>query len=84
MKVVLHDVAPDLAEGTAQRLADLRAAWSKATGLRDTLAAIASKPRADRRLANTQTWFAALGVVVTGLSDLSFSLPPSRARAGSM
>jgi methyl-accepting chemotaxis protein len=68
---VFHDVTPDLAEGTAQRIADLRAAWSRATGLRDTLSAIAAKPRAERRLADTQPWYAAEGAVVNGLSDLS-------------
>lgn len=71
MERVLHDIPPDLGNETAARLADLRTDWNTATGLRDGLQAIAAKPRAERTLAATQTWFAAVGRVVTGLSDLS-------------
>lgn len=35
------------------------------------IAAIAAKPRPQRRLEDTQAWFAALAVVVNGVADLS-------------
>jgi methyl-accepting chemotaxis protein len=71
LDAVFRGVGDDLAEGTAQRIAALRAAWSKATGLRARLVPIAAQPRALRRLADTKSWFDAVSVVVTGLSDLS-------------
>jgi methyl-accepting chemotaxis protein len=71
MDRVLKDIPSDLAEDTAMRLADLRTEWSTATEMRGGLLAIAAKPRAARSLAETQTWFAAVGKVITNLTDLS-------------
>jgi methyl-accepting chemotaxis protein len=71
MERIFHDVPPDLAEDTAARLADLHAAWGKAAAMRDGLLAMGGKPRAERRIADTQAWYTAVGVVVTGLTELS-------------
>jgi methyl-accepting chemotaxis protein len=71
MARVLQDIPPDLADDTTARLAELSTEWTTATGLRNGLQAIAAKPRADRKLADTQTWFAAVGIVVSNLTDLS-------------
>jgi methyl-accepting chemotaxis protein len=68
---VLRDIPPHLGNETAARLSDLRSGWNTATGLRDGLRAIAATPRAERSIAATQTWFAAVGRVLTGLTDLS-------------
>jgi len=68
---IFHGIPSDLSDDTAARLADLRTASSKEVALRDGLMAMAAKPRADRKLADTQTWFVALGAVITRLTDLS-------------
>ena len=71
MDRVMKDIPPDLAEDTATRLAGLRTEWSTATEMREGLLAIAARPRAQRNLADTQTWFAAVGKVISDLTDLS-------------
>jgi methyl-accepting chemotaxis protein len=71
MAEVSQRVDPDLSEDTAARLTALRTAWSNTMSLRDELLAVAAKPRAERGIAATQTWFAAVGVVIGNLVDLS-------------
>jgi methyl-accepting chemotaxis protein len=71
MDQLFRDIPTDLSPDIGDRLAELRAAWNKATGLREGLLAMAAKPRAERRLADTQAWFAAVGAVTTSLSDMS-------------
>ena len=71
MEDVFRDIPPGLADDTATRLVELRIAWNRATALRDGLLAVAVKPRKERSLAETQTWFVAVGVVITDLNELS-------------
>jgi methyl-accepting chemotaxis protein len=71
MEAVFGGVSSGLAEGIAQRVADLGTAWREVVGRRDDLTALAARPRAERNLAATRNWFAAGNTVVAGLSDLS-------------
>ena len=71
MERVLRDIPPDLSDDTAAHLADLRTEWTTGTGLRGGLLVIAAKPRSDRGLAETQSWFAAVGMVISNLTELS-------------
>ncbi len=71
MARVLHDIPPGLSDDTAARLAGLQTEWTTATGLRSGLQAMAARPRADRKLADTQIWFAAVGTVISNLTELS-------------
>lgn len=71
MESLFRNVRPELAGGTAHRLAGLRTAWEKVVGLRDELSAAGAKPRAERRLTDTKSWFDAGDAVVNDLSDLS-------------
>ncbi|MGD0434472.1 MAG: hypothetical protein ABSA58_25610, partial [Acetobacteraceae bacterium] len=64
-------IPSDLSDDTVTRLTELRAAWRKSTDLGEGVIAVAAKPRAERKLADTQAWFGALTVVVTGLGELS-------------
>lgn len=68
---MVRDIPSDLSDDTPARLGSMTAAWTKATNLRDDVMAIAAKPRADRKLADTQPWFDALTIVVTGLTEWS-------------
>ncbi|HEY1936104.1 MAG TPA: methyl-accepting chemotaxis protein [Acetobacteraceae bacterium] len=68
---MVRDISADLSDEMGARLADQTAAWKQATALRDGVMAIAAKPRNERKLADTRTWYDALTVVVTGLTDLS-------------
>jgi methyl-accepting chemotaxis protein len=71
MDEIFQRIPPDLSEDTASRLAGLRVEWTEATGLRGGILATAAKPRAERGIAATQTWFAGVGVVVNDLMELS-------------
>jgi methyl-accepting chemotaxis protein len=71
MDRVWHDIPSDLGDNTAARLADLHTEWNSATGLREGLLGIAAKPRPERSLTATLTWFAAVGRVLDGLNGLS-------------
>jgi len=71
LKQVFQDVTPDLAEGIEQQLSAVRTAADKVASLGGALTAVAARPRSQRRLDETQPWYAANGDVVTVLSSLS-------------
>ncbi|MGD0432028.1 MAG: methyl-accepting chemotaxis protein [Acetobacteraceae bacterium] len=71
MAEVMRDMPADLSDDTATRFADLRAAVDVTTGLRKDLLASVAKPRAERELAASNAWYAAVGVVTTKLIALS-------------
>ena len=71
MRAVAREIPDNLAPDTASRMARLRDGWNKTVAMRSEINAIAAKPRAERDLADTQPWFAAVGTVVAGLADLS-------------
>ena len=71
LKQVFQDVTPDLADGIEQQLGAVRTAADKVASLGGALTAVAARPRPQRRLDETQPWYAANGDVVTVLSGLS-------------
>ncbi len=71
VKALFAGIPADLSDDSVRRVADLRTAWDRANRMTDGIMAIAAKPRADRKLADTRGWFDALTGVITGMTDLS-------------
>ena len=71
VKTTLSSVSPDLAEGTAQRIAATTRDWTETESLHRQVAAVAAKPRAERDLKDTSAWFKAVGTVTNDFSDVS-------------
>jgi methyl-accepting chemotaxis protein len=71
VKTTLSSVSPDLAEGTAQRLAETTRHWTETESLHSQVTAVAAKPRAERDLKDTDGWFKAVTTVINDLSDIS-------------
>jgi hypothetical protein len=68
---ISETIPVDLSPDTPARLAELRASWDQATSLRDGLLSLAEKPRAERSLTATQSWFTAVGTVLTNIVAVS-------------
>jgi methyl-accepting chemotaxis protein len=75
----LSQLTPSLGPADAARAAEIMARWRGSETLHEQMVAISSKPRAERDLKDTRAWYAAVGTVVNGLSDLSLSIA-ARAR----
>jgi methyl-accepting chemotaxis protein len=71
VKATLGSVSPDLAEGTAQRIAKTMRHWTEAESLHSVMTAQAAKPRVERDLKTTDGWFKAVTTVINDLSDIS-------------
>jgi methyl-accepting chemotaxis protein len=71
MKATLSGVSPDLAEGTAQRVAETMRHWTEAESLQSQNIALAAKPRAERDLKDAEGWFKAVTVVINDISEIS-------------
>jgi methyl-accepting chemotaxis protein len=71
MKATLSGVSPDLAEGTAQRVAETTRHWTEAESLQGQNVALAAKPRAERDLKDADGWFKAVTAVINDISDIS-------------
>src|ERR1700722_19900892 len=71
MEQLFRGIPADLSDDTATRLAELHATWNNATSLRGGLLAMAANPGAERKVADSQAWFVAIGAVITSLTDMS-------------
>lgn len=71
LQSVFQEVTPDLVPGIEPQLVAIRTEVSRVGSLSTALAAIAERPRSQRRLEDTQSWYAASGAVVAALSNLS-------------
>ena len=71
VQAVYREVTPDLAPDIDQQLAAIRTQANRVGSLSAALSAIATKPRSQRRIEETQAWYSANGDVVTALSTLS-------------
>jgi methyl-accepting chemotaxis protein len=71
VKATLSGLSPDLAEGTAQRVAETTRDWTTVESLHGQNTALAAKPRAERNLGDTDGWFKAVTTVIDDLSDMS-------------
>jgi methyl-accepting chemotaxis protein len=71
VKATLSGVSPDLAEGTAQRVAETTRHWTEVGSLHSQNTALAAKPRAERDLRDTDGWFKAVTTVINDIADMS-------------
>ncbi len=71
VRAVLESVDRHLVADSEQRFAKIGTEWDKAILLNQQVYALAAKPRGERNLKETATWFTALGTVATAVSDLS-------------
>jgi methyl-accepting chemotaxis protein len=71
VKATLSGLSPDLAEGTAQRVAETARHWTVVESLHGQNTALAAKSRAERDLRDTDGWFKAVTTVIDDLSDMS-------------
>jgi methyl-accepting chemotaxis protein len=70
----LRQVRPLLAATDIGRAASVEEKWRAIEPLHRHLLEIAARPRAQRDLAETKSWFDAVGSVVAGLTELSLSI----------
>jgi methyl-accepting chemotaxis protein len=73
----LLQLQPSLGPADAARATAIMAKWQGTETLHKQMVALSDKPRAQRDLKETLTWYAAVGTVVNGLSDLSLSIAAS-------
>ena len=71
LQSVFAIVTLDIATGIGPQLAAIHAAADKVATARAGLIAVATQPRPQRRLQDTQPWFTAAGSVAAALADLS-------------
>jgi methyl-accepting chemotaxis protein len=71
IKSVMAGIDPTLADGIAERRADILKRWAAVEPFHEGMLALAAKPRAERDIKETQDWYKAVGLVVSGISDLS-------------
>ncbi len=74
LATTLQQVEPSLAPADTRRATDIMAKWQATEPFHRQVLAIAAQSRAQRNLKDTQGWYAAVGTVVNGLSDLSLSI----------
>jgi methyl-accepting chemotaxis protein len=71
VKATLSGLSPDLAEGTAQRVAETARHWTEVGSLHSQNTALAAKPRAQRDIKDTDGWFKAVTIVIDDIADMS-------------
>jgi methyl-accepting chemotaxis protein len=71
VKATLSSVSPDLAEGTAQRVAETTRHWTEVGSFHSQNTTLAAKLRAQRDLRDTDGWFKAVTLVIDDIADMS-------------
>jgi methyl-accepting chemotaxis protein len=74
LNAVYDAVDTSLAESVPALKAQIQQAAAKTKALEQGLATVAAKPKAERDIKDTQTWFDSVGALTVSLSDLSRSV----------